>query len=285
MIRYPEILDEVFEPESWAWTDRETILYALSIGYGADPSSARDAPFVREETGLKVCPSFVTVAGASGAMTAKRLGINRLKRVHGEQGMVLHRPLPTEGAVTTRSRIVACYDKGPAGALIISETEVRSASDCAHLATLTSTSFARADGGFGGPPGGPAAPARPERPADRTVEVHTRPDQAILFRLLRDRNPLHIDPDRAALAGFPRPILHGLCLYGIACRLLLAEYADNAPERMRAMHTRFAGPVFPGETLRFQLWRDGSTVSFEADVPARQSPALRLGRATLQDAA
>lgn len=283
-IAYPDILNLEFEPEVWSWTERDSQIYALSVGCGANPDEGRDLPFVFEGLGLQTLTSIVTVVGASAQLGGKKLGTQRLKRVHGAQSAVYHASLPAQGSAVSRTRIAACYDKGPdVGALIISETTVSDAASGAPYATMTMTTFARADGGFGGPDGGIIEYFPPRRPPDVSVDVPTRPNQALLFRLLRDRNPLHADPARAAAAGFPRPILHGMCLFGVAYRTALATFGEFSPGRIASQDCRFSAPVFPGEVLAFDFWRDGSEVRFEARVQARGVAVLRHGRFVLKD--
>lgn len=278
-IAYPQILDVALPPEAWAWDERDCLIYALSIGFGRDPLDTRELDYVAEGPGFRTATAFASVIGASALLRAEVLGIDARKRVHGEARAVFHRPVPVEGAGVGRTRVIAAYDHGPrVGAAIVSRTDLTDAMGT-PLATVDMTSFARGDGGFGGPPG-PASPALPDRAPDRSVQVATLPNQALLFRLLRDRNKLHSDPGRAAAAGFPRPILHGLCLFGIAWRALLIEFADWTPEAIREQSLRFARPVFPGDTLTFDFWRQDGEVVFEASVAGRGA-VLRNGRAVI----
>jgi acyl dehydratase len=176
------------------------------------------------------------------------------------------------------------YDKGQKGAIIDTETVLKDAADGAPIVTLTSSIFARGDGGFGGPSeGAPEPHSPPDRAPDLRVELGTRPDQALLYRLSGDRNPLHADPVIAKMAGFPRPILHGLCTYGLTCRAVLQTFAGFRPERIKSHEARFSSPVFPGETLVVDLWRDGEVVSFEAKVPSRNVTVIKNGKTVLLD--
>ena len=278
-IAFPQILNVALEPESWSWDERDCLIYALAIGFGRDPLDRRELEYVSEGPNFRTATAFASVSGASAGLRGEVLGINPRLRVHGEARAVFLAPVPVGGTGIGHTRVIAAYDHGPkVGAAIISRTDLTDAAG-APLATVDMTSFARGDGGFGGPPG-PASPALPDRAPDRTAEVVTLPNQALLFRLLRDRNKLHSDPGRAAAAGFPRPILHGLCLFGIAWRALLMEFADWAPEAIRELSVRFARPVFPGDTISFRFWRQDGEVVFEASVVGRGA-VLRNGRAVI----
>ena len=281
-IAYPAILDLKSDPEPIAWRDRDAMLYALGIGLGSDPLNLQELPFVYEN-GLKAVPTLATVLAMTEGYSRliARSGINFARVVHGEQSVVLHRPLPPEGEAEAQSHVAAVYDKGERGAILLVETTL-TAKDGAPLATLHSSIFARADGGFGGASDGEAQPhPRPERPADQSLDIPTRPDQALLYRLNGDRNPLHADPAFAKLVGFPRPILHGLCTFGITCRAVLQAYADFDPARVKSHQARFSAPVFPGETVSVDLWRDGEAVAFEARVKDREAVVIKNGKSVL----
>jgi acyl dehydratase len=267
--------------ETGRYGDRETMLYALGIGMGSDPLDTNELPFVYEN-GLKVVPTQATVI-ASGFSLIGQTGINYAMVVHGEQRLTMHKPLPGAASITSDSRIVEIVDKGAGkGAVVITETLVKEAATGEALCTLSSSIFARGDGGFGGPPsGGPEPHVVPDRAPDLELEFATRPDQALLYRLSGDRNPLHADPAFAKMVGFERPILHGLCTYGITCRAVLAGYCDMDPARIGAHDVRFSAPVFPGETISVQMWKDGNVISFEARVKTRDAVVIRNGRCLL----
>lgn len=280
-IVYPEILDQKSEGQTFAWGDRETMLYALGIGLGSDPMNTDELPFVYEN-GLKAVPSLATVVAWGAGAGFGSSTINFLMVVHGEQGIELHKPMPVGAEITADSRVTGAYDKGPKGAVITTETVLKEAKSGEKIATLTSSIFARGDGGFGGPSEGQPEPHPiPDRAPDLVLDFPTRPDQALLYRLSGDRNPLHSDPNVAKMAGFPRPILHGLCTYGITCRAVLQGFADYQPERIKSHSARFSAPVFPGETITVEMWKDGDIVSFEAKVKSRGVTVIKNGMTRL----
>ena len=280
-ISYPAILDLKTDGQSFAWRDRETMLYALGIGMGSDPLNMDELPFVYENN-LKAVPTLATVV-AWGAGPMGKTGINYLMVVHGEQSVTFHKPMPTEAQIIADSRIAGAYDKGPGkGAVIYTETVIKDAKSGEPIATLLGSTFARGDGGFGGPSDGAPAPHEgPTRAPDQSIDIPTRPDQALIYRLSGDRNPLHSDPSIATAAGFPRPILHGLCTYGITCRAVLQTYADYDPAKIKSHAVRFSSPVYPGETITVDMWKDGDTVSFEARVKARDVTVIKNGKTVL----
>jgi acyl dehydratase len=280
-ISYPAILDLKTDGQSFAWRDRETMLYALGIGMGSDPLNMNELPFVYENN-LKAVPTLATVV-AWGAGPLGKTGINYLMVVHGEQSVTFHKPMPTEAQIIADSRIAGAYDKGPGkGAVIYTETVIKDAKSGEPIATLLGSTFARGDGGFGGPSDGAPTPHEvPSRAPDRSIDIPTRPDQALIYRLSGDRNPLHSDPSIATAAGFPRPILHGLCTYGITCRAVLQTYADYDPAKIKSHAVRFSSPVYPGETITVDMWKDGDTISFEARVKARDVTVIKNGKTVL----
>lgn len=280
-IPYDKLIELEAPAAPFTYTDRETMLYALGIGLGGDPMDRRELPFVYEN-GLRTVPTMATVVAWDHRVLANT-GINRLLVVHGEQRITLHRPLPTAATVLAGGRIREVVDKGEGrGLLLYVEQTIRDKDTGEPLCTNLSTVFARGDGGVGGPAkGGPAPHALPQRAPDAASDLATRPDQALLYRLSGDRNPLHSDPDVARTAGFDRPILHGLCTYGIACRAILGTMLDYDAAAVTGFEARFSAPVFPGETIRTEMWRDGSEISFRCLVPGRDSVVLDNGRATL----
>lgn len=261
--------------------DKDTMLYALGVGLGHDPLDAGQLDFVYEKN-LKALPTFAAVLGYPGFWVRELdTGIDWVRIVNGEQAVVLHRPVAPRGAVVGRTRIVEVIDKGAGkGALVYTERKVADRATGELVATVTQTTFCRADGGFGGPPREqPPAHRMPDRKPDLVCDLGTRPEQAMIYRLSADRNPLHIDPEVAKAAGYPRPILHGLGTFGVAGHAVLREVCGYDPARLLSFGGRFSAPVFPGETIRTEMWVDGGVVSFRALVPARDVVAMNNGRA------
>lgn len=270
-----------FDEVRHTYDERDVMLYALGVGLGSDQLSAAQLRFVYEKD-LVVLPSFVTAMAVPPPWLGdQRLGLARARIVHGGIGFDLHAPLPRSASVASRNRITGVFDAGAAvGAIIGQERDVTDTATGRRLATVRSHALARGDGGFGGPPPEPA-PAPPEGPPHVTTEIATLPQQALLYRLSGDRNPLHVDPDYAAKAGYPRPILHGLATFGIAVQALLRTVCEHDATRLRSMDAQFSAPVFPGDTIRCDFWKDGDTVRFTAHVAARGKTVLRAGRALL----
>jgi len=261
-----------------SYDEKDVMLYALGVGFGRDPLDASELPFVYENVdgGLKVPPTFASVINRGEAPPERqrmpqKSEINFLMVVDGERRITMHKKLPPRCAVLADERYLDILDKGEGkGAVLIQERVVREAATGEKLFTIVSSIFARGDGGFGGKPqGGPELHVIPERAPDLVKECDTRADQALLYALSGDRNPLHRDPKVAQMVGFPRPILHGLCSYGTACRAILSTVAQYAPERITQFDVRFSKPVFPGETLAVEIWADGATISFRASVKER----------------
>ena len=267
------------------YTDRDSLLYAVAVGMGRDPMDRNELEYVCETQGQKVLPSAATVlsraqrAGGGGGpgMSAK---LNYALLLHGEQRLTLHQPIPRAADTLVSSRTTGVYDKGEGrGALVTNETEVKLSSG-EPLFTLGSTMFYRGDGGFGGQSDGAPEPHPiPEREPDAIVEMQGRDDQAMVYALCGDRNPLHRDPDIAKKAGFDAPILHGLCSYGIACHAVIKKMCDYDPARMKAFDVRFSSPVYPGETQVVELWKDGEVVSFRVRIKERDVVSINNGRA------
>ena len=283
-IKYPDVLDLKTAGVPYSWTDREVMLYALGIGMGNDPMDEKELLFVNEgyinKKALKVVPTFAAVC-AYGASPGN-IDVNRVMVVDGGRDISFHKPMPVAAKVTADSRVAGVFDKGKdKGAVIERETVVRNEAG-EPLVTIRGSTFARGDGGFGGPSEGQAAPHQvPTRSPDLSVDIPTRDNQALIYRLSGDRNPLHSDPEFAARAGFKRPILHGQCTYGITCRAVLQTYADYDPTAFRRHAVRFSSPVFPGETITVDMWKDGNVVSFEARIKDRGVTVVKNGRTEL----
>jgi acyl dehydratase len=266
-----------------SYAARDTMLYALGLGFGQDPMNEADLRFVYEKD-LRALPTMVCVLAPSGrAMREANTGIDWTKVVHGEQSFRLHSPLPAAATVVARPRITDVVDKGAGkGAVLSTERTLTDKATGERLATLTHTTFCRADGGFGGPkrPSPPPA-AVPERAPDAVCDLATRPEIALIYRLSGDYNPLHSDPAHARAAGFPRPILHGLATFGIAGRAILQTLCGYDPRRLVAMEGRFSAPVYPGETIRTEMWIDGASVSYRTRIAERDVIAISNGRAEI----
>jgi acyl dehydratase len=282
-INYDKLLALKIPEVEHSYTDKDTMLYALGVGLGHDPLDARQLDFVYEKN-LKPLPTFCCVLGYPG-FWARDLdtGIDWVKIVNGEQGFVLHAPLKPKGTVLGKTRITEVIDKGAGkGALVYTERKVTDKATGELIATVTQTTFCRADGGFGGPAReSPPVHQLPERAPDLVCDLGTRPEQALIYRLSADRNPLHIDPEVAKAAGFPRPILHGLGTFGVVGHAVLKTACDYDPARVKSFGGRFSAPVFPGETIRTEMWKDGNVVSFRALVPDRNVVAMNNGRAEI----
>jgi acyl dehydratase len=274
-------MSQKLENAPYVYTERDTMLYALSIGMARDPLNEDELPYVFEKGGLKTVASQACVIARPNLLLD--VGLDRTKLLHGEQRLVLHRPLPPAAKLRADARVLEAYDKGAGkGAVIYTETTVREEGDSQPLATLVSSVFCRGDGGFGGVKGSGLPPHEvPTRKPDLTTVAQTRADQALLYRLNVDRNPLHADPALAARAGFKAPILHGLCSYAIACRDILAYVCKYDHTRLREFDVRFTSPVYPGEKITTEIWVDGTTVSFRCSVAERGVTVLNNGRCAL----
>jgi acyl dehydratase len=283
-IVYDNLMALEIPPVEQAYDSKDCILYALGVGLGHDPMNADELAFVYEKN-LKALPTMATVLGYAGFWIRDfDTGIDWVRIVNGEQGVTLHRPLAGHGTVVGRSRIVEVIDKGAGkGALLLTKRTVTDKASGELIATITQTVFCRADGGFGGPPRtAPAPHPIPERAPDAVCDLGTRPEAALIYRLSGDLNPLHAEPAVAKAAGFPRPILHGLGTFGVAGHAVLKALCGYDPARLTAFAGRFSAPVFPGETIRTEMWRDGAVVSFRARVVERDVIAINNGRAEVR---
>lgn len=283
-IDYDKLMALQIPAREQSYGPKDCILYALGVGLGQDPMDQDQLGFVYEKN-LKVLPSMGAVLGHPGFwMRELATGIDWVRIVNGEQGVRLHRPLPTENVVVGRQRIVEVIDKGAGkGALVFTERQISDKGTGEAIATVTQTTFCRADGGFGGPPRqAPAPHPLPTRAPDAVCDLKTRPEQALIYRLSGDRNPLHADPEVAKAADFPRPIMHGLGNFGIAGHAVLKTLCGYDPHRLVSLTCRFSAPVFPGETLRTEMWCDGEEVSFRTRVLERDVVAVNNGRAEVR---
>lgn len=270
--------------QKYSYSDREVMLYAYGIGLGGDPMDEKELAFVNEayftDRPLKVVPTFASVA-AWGSGPGE-MHLNKVMVVDGERDITFHTPMPVAANITADSSVLGVFDKGKDKGLVIRHQTVLKDEKGAPLATLVASRFARGDGGIGGPSEGQPEPHQvPSRAPDKSIDITTRPDQALVYRLCGDRNPLHSDPEFAKRAGFPRPILHGMCTYGITCRGVLQTYADYDASAFKRHAVRFSSPVYPGETVSMDLWKDGNVISFEAKVKARGVTVIKNGRTEL----
>jgi acyl dehydratase len=266
----PDAVGFETEPGEARWTSKDSLLYALGVGAGQTDPTGFELEFTTENSdGIqqKALPTMPVVIASAGAPGSKgpmdAIGtFDFAMLVHGEQAITLHQPIPVEGTATIKGRVAAMYDKGKA-AVVVLESEAVDPSG-APLWTNTMSAFIRGEGGWGGDRG-PSGPRNvpPERDPDHVVSYTTRQDQALLYRLNGDRNPLHSDPKFAARGGFPKPILHGLCTYGFTGRALLHAVCGSDPTRFKAIEGRFSHPVLPGDTLDVKIWVDGNEAVFQ----------------------
>jgi acyl dehydratase len=263
--------------EEFSWTSSDVLLYHLALGAGGDPLDPRELRYVLEDD-LQVLPTFAVVAQTvhrfdPPAVEYPGISIDLAKVLHGTQRVDVHRPLPPDGKARATARVTGVYDKGSA-AVVETQTLVTDL-DGQPLWTNTSSIFARGEGGFGGDRGPSGPPPPPDRAPDDVISTPTVAQQALWYRLLGDRNPLHSDPEFAARAGFPRPILHGLCTYGMVAKAVVDAELDGDTSRVAGYGVRFAGVVYPGETLRTSVWREGDRLVLVTTVAERDdAPAL-----------
>jgi acyl dehydratase len=265
-----------------SWDEDRVILYHLGLGAGlAQPTDARELEYTYEGN-LKVLPSFAVVPtfGALAAMTGfPGIDVNFALVLHGEQDVELHRPIPTAAEVENVTRLAGVYDKGKA-ALIVLEVETRHRGE--PLFTNRFSIFARGEGGFGGEGGPKPGNEAPSRDPDATFESPTLPNQALLYRLSGDKNPLHADPAFAALGGFDKPILHGLCTFGVVCKAVVDGMLGGDVTKVARYQVRFAGVVYPGETIVTSAWREGDRILVGARTKERGQPVLSNAAITLR---
>lgn len=274
-----EIVGYVFPSTTMTYTERDVSLYALGVGAAADPLDARELRYVYELSGdgFVTLPTFGVLFPSQMIVTLlggdlPGLRFNPMLLLHGEQRLDLPRPLPTSGTVTIKPTVSAVFDKG-SGALVIIDVHAYDESGDL-LAFNQSSMFIRGIGGFGGERGSSEKLELPARDPDAVTEQATLPQQALIYRLSGDTNPLHADPSLASVAGFDRPILHGLCSFGFAGRAVLNTFCDGDPARFKSIRARFTKHVFPGETLVTRMWRDADRVFFETVVKERGEAAL-----------
>ncbi|MFD4356016.1 MaoC/PaaZ C-terminal domain-containing protein [Nocardia sp. NPDC058518] len=268
----------------FSWTPTDVQLYHLGLGAGARPTDPAELAYL-DDREPQVLPTFAAVAPTLGATEPPRVSfpgieIDLAKVVHGHQEVVVHKPIPAAGKAVWGGRIAEIWDKG-ANAVIVQEHTV-TGSDGEPLWTVRSSIFAKGEGGFGGDRGPSTRTELPDRAPDAELLTPTLPQQALLYRLSGDLNPLHSDPEFARGAGFPAPILHGLCTYGMVCKAITDALLDSDASRVGGFRAKFAGVLYPGETLRTKVWRQGDeliavvTVVERDDAPVLGDVALRI---------
>jgi acyl dehydratase len=271
-----------FAPATSSYEVDDVILYHLGIGAGVPATDANELEYTYEKN-LKVLPSFgvTPVFSAMGAslFNAPGLKFNPAMLLHGEQDIEIHRPLPTSAQLESQVRIAGIYDKGKAALVVL---EVKSSEGGSPLFTNRFSLFLRGEGGFGGDSGPKAGNEAPSRAPDLTVESKTLPQQALLYRLSGDKNPLHADPEFAKMGGFDTPILHGLCSFGIVCKAAVDRALGGDVTKVARYQARFAGVFFPGETMVTSIWREGKQLLLSAKSKERGAPVLSNAAITLR---
>ncbi|MBO0680902.1 MaoC family dehydratase N-terminal domain-containing protein [Mycolicibacterium sp. S2-37] len=278
-INLDEALGAELPPVEFSWTSSDVQLYHLGLGAGVDPMDQRELRYLTDNT-PQVLPTFGNVAQSfhmtePPSVQFPGIDIELSKVLHASEAVTVPGPIPPSGTGVAVTRFTDIWDKGKA-AVIWSETSV-TAPDGTPLWTQKRSIFARGEGGFGGERGPSTSVEPPERAPDAQVDLPILPQQALLYRLCGDRNPLHSDPEFAAAAGFPRPILHGLCTYGIACKAIVDTFLDGDVSRVASYGARFAGVVFPGETLRANVWQDGDRLVATITAPSRDDAIALSG--------
>lgn len=277
-IDVPKVLEGRLGPVAGSWGDLEVILYHLGIGAGLRED--RDDLRYLYEDGLVVLPTFAVIPPIdvlNSVLALPGLDIDPAMLLHGEQTVRLDGPIAATASVTHTGRVTNIWDKGHA-ALLVVEVETHDASSYRRMFTNRYSLFVRGEGGFGGESGPKSGVPAPERPADRRVEVTTLPNQAALYRLSGDRNPLHIDPEFARLGGFDRPILHGMCTYGMAAKTVVDELLGGDPSHVTAIHGRLSGVVFPGERLLVEMWEEPEVIAVRMSIPGEDRVVLTHAR-------
>jgi acyl dehydratase len=262
---------------SYTWRPEDVILYNLGVGAGNPPSSPDELKYTYEGAGLKAVPAFGTIppfGAMMGVGSVEGLDIDLAQILHGDQTLTVHDPIPTSGTVHQDGRVIDVFDKGK-GALLVIEVVSTLEKTGEPLFTNRSGVYVRGEGGFGGESGPPASNQSPGRPPDHLVESPTLPQQALLYRMASgDKNPLHADPGFAGFAGFERPILHGLCTYGVVLKAVVETVLGGEPERVGTYQARFTGHVFPGETLVTSIWEEADRCVVAAATKERGTAVL-----------
>jgi acyl dehydratase len=274
-----EALGAELPPVEFSWSSNDVQLYHLGLGAGSDPMDPRELRYLTDGT-PRVLPTFGTVAQSfhltePPAVRFPGIDIELSRVLHASESVIVPTPIPPSGTGVAVTRFTDIWDKGTA-AVICSEIEV-TAPDGSPLWTQKRSIFARGEGGFGGERGPSTSTEPPSRAPDAQLSIPTLPQQALLYRMCGDRNPLHSDPESASAAGFSKPILHGLCTYGIVCKALVDAFLDGDASRVGSYHARFAGVVFPGETLKVRVWRNGGIFRAVVSAPERDDAVALAG--------
>lgn len=278
-IDYQALKNRVFREIEHTYTQRDTILYALGVGLGQDPLDTKALHFVYEER-LKALPTMAAVLAYPGFWIKEPdTGVDWTQVLHADQEIVIHRPLPPAGTVKARTRVTEIIDKGPGkGAFIYSGRTVVNAATDEPICTLSQNTMARGHGGFGGSTAEPPPPhPLPDREPDLICDLLTLPQAALIYRLSGDYNPLHADPAVARQGGFERPILHGMCTFGVAGHAVLRMCCDYDVSRFHSIRARFSAPVYPGETIRTEIWRETGGAGFRCKVVERDLVVINNG--------
>lgn len=270
-------------PKDHDYKARDTILYALGLGYGSDPTDEQQLAFVVEQDLLAVPSMCNTIAHPGFWIDRPELEIDWVKVLHAQQAFVIHNSLPAEGRMRGHYAVLSVEDKGvEKGAIMRMQKRLVDRETGSLYATVTQTLFLRGDGGQGGfGEAGMSLPPLPEAEPDQIIDIATMPQIALIYRLSGDLNPLHASPSIARKAGFDRPILHGLCTMGLAARALITTVCDSDPGRLSSMEVRFSKPVFPGETIRVEIYHDGNSVRFRCRAIERDIVVVDRGSATI----
>lgn len=293
-IHYASLKVRAFPTVEQSYTWKDSALYALAVGYASEPLDERQLKFAYEQGEPQVAAPTMPVVLATPGFWVREpdTGIDWVNMLHGEQNLTIHQPIPPQATVVSRNEVKAIVDKGRnKGALIVQQRVLYNKATGDALATLESQSFCRGDGGFselgnngpeGGDPAPAAKPAPPARSPDHVVDLPTLPQSALLYRLCADLNPLHADPKVARAAGFPKPILHGLASFGVVGHALVRACCDYHPHRLTHVGLRFSKPVFPGETLRTEIWKESDGHQFRVTALERDVVVLTNGIARVK---
>ena len=267
---------------TYTYTKDDVILYHLGLGAGVPATDPKELEYTYEKN-LKVLPSFgvIPTFGAMGGMgNVEGLSFNFAMLLHGEQDLEVHQPIPPEATITNRGKVAEIWDKGKAALVVL---QVDSSDESGQpLFTNRFSLFLRGEGGFGGEPGPKAGNKKPDREPDGVVEKTLMPQQALIYRLSGDKNPLHADPEFAKMAGFEPPIIHGLCSYGVVCKAIVDNVLDGDTTKVVGWKARFAGVGYPGETYVISYWKEGDKILVEAKSKERDAIIISNAAVTVR---